>query len=143
LQNFTPVSALSGGALIGLSAVLLFWLIGRIAGISSIMSGLFTTQGYHRHWRIAFLVGLVAGAGLWRAMALAPLAVRQDYPMIWIVIGGLLVGIGTRLGSGCTSGHGICGIAMFSKRSIVATLVFMATGFVTVFLMRHLLQVAS
>jgi len=143
LQNFTPVSALSGGALIGLSAVLLFWLIGRIAGISSIMSGLFSTQGYHRHWRIAFLVGLVAGAGLWRAMALAPLAVRQDYPMIWIVIGGLLVGIGTRLGSGCTSGHGICGIAMFSKRSIVATLVFMATGFVTVFLMRHLLQGAS
>ena len=143
MQNFTPVSALSGGALIGLSAVLLFWLIGRIAGISSIMSGLFSTQGYHRHWRIAFLVGLVAGAGLWRAMALAPLAVRQDYPMIWIVIGGLLVGIGTRLGSGCTSGHGICGIAMFSKRSIVATLVFMATGFVTVFLMRHLLQGAS
>ena len=143
LQHFTPVSALLGGALIGLSAVLLLWLIGRVAGISSIMSGLFTTAGSHRHWRIAFLLGLMSGAALWNLMAADGLAFRQDYPPALIVVGGLLVGIGTRLGSGCTSGHGICGIAMFSKRSIAATLAFMSTGFLTVYVIRHVLQGVS
>jgi uncharacterized membrane protein YedE/YeeE len=143
LQHFTPISALLGGALIGISAVLLLWLIGRIAGISSIMSGLFTSSGSHRHWRIAFLLGLMAGTALWHVLLSDGVMFRENYSPFLIVIGGFLVGVGTRLGSGCTSGHGICGIAMFSRRSIVATLVFMITGFLTVYLIRHVVQGGS
>lgn len=143
MQHFTPISALLGGALIGISAVLLLWLIGRIAGISSIMSGLFTSSGSHRHWRIAFLLGLMAGTALWHVLLSDGVMFRENYSPFLIVIGGFLVGVGTRLGSGCTSGHGICGIAMFSRRSIVATLVFMITGFLTVYLIRHVLQGGS
>lgn len=140
MQHFTPISALLGGALIGTSAVLLLWLIGRIAGISSIMSGLFTSIGSHRHWRIAFLLGLLTGTALWRLLLSDGLVFRENYSPFLIVVGGFLVGIGTRLGSGCTSGHGICGLAMFSKRSMAATLIFMSTGFLTVYLIRHVLQ---
>ncbi len=143
MYNFTPLSSLLGGALIGLSAVMLLWLNGRIAGISSIMSGLFTTAGANRHWRIAFLSGLLIGTALSQALAGVVLMPRQDYPHWLIIGGGLLVGIGTRVGSGCTSGHGICGIALFSKRSIVATAIFMACGLATVFVLRHLLSVSS
>lgn len=107
------------------------------------MSGLLTTSGANRHWRIAFLAGLLVGAALSQAMAGDVLAPRQDYPHWLIVGGGLLVGIGTRVGSGCTSGHGICGIALFSKRSIVATAIFMACGLTTVFVLRHLLPLSS
>jgi uncharacterized protein len=143
LQNFTPFPALLGGALIGLSAVLLFRFNGRIAGISSIMSGLLTTAGSHRHWRIAFLAGLMLGAAIWQAVTPFALSFRQDYP-IWLIIGGgFLVGVGTRLGSGCTSGHGICGIALLSSRSIVATLTFMSTGLLTVFLLRHIFRITA
>lgn len=137
MQNFTPVSALLGGALIGLSAVLLLGISGRVAGISSIMSGLITTRGANRHWRIVFLLGLVLGPGLWQLFATTPPTLRQDYPLWLLVPGGFLVGLGTRIGSGCTSGHGICGIALFSKRSITATLIFMACGLLTVFVLRH------
>lgn len=143
LQNFTPVSALLGGALIGLSAVLLLGISGRVAGISSIMSGLITTQGSNRHWRIVFLIGLVIGTGLWQVFAAEPLLLRQGYPIWLIAVGGFLVGLGTRIGSGCTSGHGICGIALFSKRSITATLIFMACGLLTVFLLRHLFLISA
>lgn len=143
MHNFTPLSSLLGGALIGLSAVMLLWLNGRIAGISSIMSGLFTTAGANRHWRIAFLSGLLIGTALSQALAGVVLMPRQDYSNWLIIGGGLLVGIGTRVGSGCTSGHGICGIALFSKRSIVATAIFMACGLATVFVLRHLLSVSS
>lgn len=143
MYNFTPLSSLLGGALIGLSAVMLLWLNGRIAGISSIMSGLFTTAGANRHWRIAFLSGLLIGTALSQALAGVVLMPRQDYSNWLIIGGGLLVGIGTRVGSGCTSGHGICGIALFSKRSIVATAIFMACGLVTVFVLRQILSVSS
>jgi hypothetical protein len=143
LQNFTPVSALIGGALIGLSAFILLWFNGRIAGISSIMNGLFTTSGPNRHWRITFLLGLMLGAAVWQLLAPEAIALRQNYPTALIMAGGFLVGFGTRLGSGCTSGHGICGIALLSPRSIAATLTFMASGFLTVYLIRHVLQVAS
>lgn len=141
LENFTPVSALLGGALIGFSAFLLFWFNGRIAGISSIMSGLFTTQGANRHWRIAFLIGLMLGSAIWPFFATEAMPFRQNYPLALMIIGGFLVGFGTRLGSGCTSGHGICGIALLSPRSIAATITFMATGLITVYLIRHILHI--
>lgn len=143
MQNFTPFSALLGGALIGISAFLLFWFNGRIAGISSIMSGLFTTSGPNRHWRLSFLLGLMLGAGLWQLLTADTFSLRQDYPPALIILGGFLVGFGTRLGSGCTSGHGICGIALLSPRSIVATLIFMASGLLTVYLIRHVFQIAA
>ena len=138
MQNFTPVSALLGGALIGISALILFWFNGRIAGISSIMSGLLTTNGFNRHWRLAFLSGLLLGAAIWQGLYPEYINLRQDYPLALIMIGGFLVGMGTRIGSGCTSGHGICGIALLSRRSIFATLTFMSSGLLTVFLLRHI-----
>lgn len=131
------MTALLGGALIGISAFLLLWFNGRIAGISGIMSGLYTTSGANRHWRIAFLIGLMLGAFLWQRFG-TEISLRQNYPMPLIVAGGFLVGFGTRLGSGCTSGHGICGIALLSPRSIAATLTFMASGLATVYLIRHI-----
>ena len=143
MQNFTPLSALIGGALIGLSAVLLLWFNGRVAGISSIMSGLTTTSGANRNWRISFLLGLMLGAAIWQSILPASFSLRQDYPMTLIIFGGFLVGFGTRLGSGCTSGHGICGIAMLSARSIVATLIFMCSGMLTVYVLSHILQVTA
>ena len=132
------MASLIGGALIGLSAFLLLWFNGRIAGISSIMSGLFTTDGANRQWRISFLIGLLLGALLWQWLGSDVLNSRQNYPLPLIILGGFLVGFGTRIGSGCTSGHGICGIALFSPRSIVATLTFMACGLLTVYLIRHI-----
>ncbi|MGR8932288.1 MAG: YeeE/YedE family protein [Gammaproteobacteria bacterium] len=142
MQHFTPLSALIGGALIGLSAFLLFWLNGRIAGISTIMSGLYTTDGANRNWRLTFLIGLLLGAAIWPWIAHDTPSLRQDYPLPLIIVGGFLVGFGTRVGSGCTSGHGICGIALFSRRSIAATLIFMSTGLLTVYLIRHVVPIA-
>jgi uncharacterized protein len=137
MANFTPVSAAIGGALIGLSAVLLMLFTGRIAGISGIFAGLINPQTDDRSWRAAFIAGLVA----------APItAVLVGYPvpmpqmpgsLITVVVGGLLVGFGTRLGGGCTSGHGICGIARISPRSIAATCAFMAAAIVVVALTHH------
>ncbi len=143
LQHFTLVSALLGGGLIGLSAVLLLYFNGRIAGISSIMSGLATTTGSNRLWRISFLLGLMLGAAFWQAVSADQPVFRQHYPNLLIICGGFLVGFGTRLGSGCTSGHGICGLALLSRRSIFATLTFMLSGFLTVFLLRHVVQVTA
>jgi len=137
MANFTPVSAAIGGALIGLAAVLLMLFTGRVAGISGIFGGLINPQTDDRGWRAAFIAGLIV----------APLsAVFVGYPVpmpqmpgsfVTIVAGGLLVGFGTRLGSGCTSGHGICGIARVSPRSIAATCVFMAAAIAVVALTRH------
>jgi uncharacterized membrane protein YedE/YeeE len=137
LQNFTPVSALMGGALIGISTLILFRFNGRIAGISSIMSGLLTASGNNRHWRLAFLSGLLIGAALWQGLYPESISLRQNYPLDLILGGGFLVGFGTRIGSGCTSGHGICGMALLSRRSIFATLTFMGSGLLTVYLIRH------
>lgn len=137
MANFTPVSALIGGALIGLAAALLMLLSGRIAGISGILGGCIVPRASDRDWRLAFLLGLI-GAPVIGALAGYPLPLPQ-MPTSWAVIisGGLLVGFGTRLGSGCTSGHGVCGMARLSPRSIVATLVFMAVAIAVVFVVRH------
>lgn len=132
--EFSPVSALLGGLLIGLAATVLLWSLGRIAGLSGILNDALE-QSRERGWRIAFLLGLVAAAGFW--FALVDVAPRAGFPLPWLVAGGLLVGFGTRLGSGCTSGHGICGLARWSKRSLVAVAVFMTAGFITVYLLRH------
>ena len=139
MENFTPLSALLGGALIGASASVLWLFNGRIAGISGILGGLVTPAAGHVLWRLAFLLGMAAAPLLLLAFgtAIEPAKITSSRPLL--VTGGLLVGFGTRLGSGCTSGHGVCGMARLSPRSIVATLVFMAAGFVTVFIVRHLL----
>lgn len=132
--DFTPVSALLGGMLIGLAATVLYAGIGRIAGISGILNSAIEQRG-ERGWRVAFLLGLVAAAGLW--FAFAGIAPRSGFPLPWLLAAGLLVGFGTRLGGGCTSGHGICGLARWSKRSFAAVCVFMACGMATVFVLRH------
>jgi uncharacterized membrane protein YedE/YeeE len=135
---FTPLSAAIGGALIGLAAVLFALLNGRIAGVSGIVGGLLGSKPGDRAWRLAFVAGMV-GAPLLHALVAAAPAVRIDAEASTLVIAGLLVGIGTRYGAGCTSGHGVCGLSRLSPRSLVATLCFMLAGFATVFVMRHLL----
>ena len=139
MANFTPLSAAVGGALIGLSAVLLMLLTGRIAGISGIFSGLLNLRGEDKGWRIAFIAGLILApiiAGAIRYGMAAP-----ALPANWVIItaAGLLVGFGTRLGNGCTSGHGVCGVARLSPRSIAATALFMASGITVVFVVRNLI----
>ena len=137
IVNFTPVCALIGGAIIGLSAALLWWLTGRIAGISSILGQTFSTDEGELNWRLAFIGGLVV-AGL-ATKLFAPNAIHFELSAGYgqLVVGGLLVGIGTQVGSGCTSGHGVCGVSRVSVRSIVATLCFMATGMLAVFALRQ------
>jgi len=135
--HFTPWSALAGGMIIGIAAALFALLNGRIAGISGIVGGLFKVQTGDMGWRIAFVAGLVAAPLVWQLFhSLPTLQIDTGYGML--ALAGLAVGIGTRYGSGCTSGHGVCGISRMSPRSIVATLVFMGTGFITVYLVRHM-----
>ena len=137
MANFTPISAAIGGALIGLSAVLLMLFTGRIAGVAGITGGLFNPRSDDRGWRLAFVSGLIA-APLAAALIGRPVGIPQmPGSMIIIAIAGLLVGFGTRLGNGCTSGHGICGIARLSPRSIAATLVFMIAAMIVVTATRH------
>lgn len=138
IVNFTPFSAIIGGALIGLAAALLWWTVGRIAGVSNILGGVLIGPGDDSIWRIAFLAGLVvSGLG---AMLLIPEAVHFELKAGagQLVVAGLLVGFGTQMGSGCTSGHGVCGIGRLSIRSIVATLCFMGSGMLTAFVSAHL-----
>ncbi|RYZ37016.1 MAG: YeeE/YedE family protein [Myxococcaceae bacterium] len=130
---------LLGGALIGLSASLLLLFNARIAGISGIAGGLFDSVSGERGWRLAFLGGLVGGGLLLRFFWPGTLGAPQVPGPWWLVVAGLLVGVGTRLGNGCTSGHGVCGIARGSRRSLAATFTFMATGILTVFIVRHVL----
>ncbi|MBX9299210.1 YeeE/YedE family protein [Chromobacterium vaccinii] len=134
-SHFTPWSALAGGALIGLSAAWLILLNGRVAGISGIVGNLLAPGG-DKGWRLAFVAGLVLSPWLYRLFA-APPDIRLDDRWWLLIAAGLLVGYGSRLGSGCTSGHGVCGLARLSPRSLAATLVFMAAGFAAVWLMRH------
>nr|WP_312986743.1 YeeE/YedE family protein [Comamonas koreensis] len=138
LSAFTPLAALAGGALIGLAAVLLVLFNGRIAGISGIVAALLPPRPQPGAWRLAFVAGLLAAPWLYQLFAPLPAA---SSPAAWplLVLAGLLVGIGTRLGSGCTSGHGVCGLSRLSLRSLVATLCFMVSGFATVFVLRHVL----
>ena len=135
--HFTPWTALAGGALIGLAAALLWWLTGRIAGISGLVGGLLTLPG---DWplRLAFTTGLIAAPLLWQRFAPLP-SMEFSVSFAWMLAAGLVVGVGVKLGSGCTSGHGVCGLARLSPRSLAATLSFMATGFITVWLLRHVL----
>ena len=138
MENFTPYSALAGGALIGLAASALLLMNGRIAGISGILGGLLAPARGDIAWRLLFLAGLAGGALLYRIVGADGLVVRFDATYPVIVAGGLLVGFGTTIGGGCTSGHGVCGIARLSPRSLVATLTFLVTGVATVFVARHL-----
>ncbi|GMM68529.1 YeeE/YedE family protein [Alteromonas sp. MTD1] len=133
---FEPLAGLLGGLLIGLSVVLLLLTLGRIAGISGIAAGAITQKGTERFWRLAFLVGIVLSAVLYIVFTGA-LQVQTQMSSGYLVVAGLLVGFGTRLGSGCTSGHGVAGLSRLSKRSIVATLTFMAAAIITTNLIRH------
>lgn len=140
---FTPLQSLEGGLLIGLASATLILLIGRIAGISGILGTLMQRDAWAHYfgwgWRLAFMVGLIASPLVWQLFAPLPAIELPSNPRV-IVLAGLLVGFGSRLGSGCTSGHGVCGIARLSRRSIVATLTFMAFGAITVFVVRHVLN---
>ena len=137
MHNLTPVSGLLGGALIGLAAAMLMILTGRLAGISGILGGLFTPRPGDRAWRVAFIAGLIA-APLTAAFAGKPLpAPVMTSNIALITVAGLLVGFGTRMGNGCTSGHGVCGFARLSTRSITATIIFMVTAIATVAIARH------
>jgi uncharacterized membrane protein YedE/YeeE len=139
MENFTPVTGLLGGLLIGLAATLLLAGSGRIAGISGIAGGLLARVPGDNAWRILFLLGLVLGAGIYQLVTAAPLEVRIDVSAPLLITAGFLVGFGTRLGGGCTSGHGVCGIARFSARSVVATLIFISVAMATTFVLRQLL----
>jgi uncharacterized membrane protein YedE/YeeE len=136
--SFTPWASLAGGALIGLAAALFVLFNGRIAGISGILGGLLQWPKGDIAWRVAFLLGLIAAPVAYGLVAPLP-TVQVDAGTATLVVAGLLVGIGTRYGSGCTSGHGVCGLSRLSPRSLVATGAFMAAGFVTVFIVRHLI----
>ena len=136
MENFTPISAIMGGLLIGTGAMLTLWTNGRIAGISGILSGAMFPKQQGTLWRLLFIAGLLLGGAV-SAIASGGLEVITQASPLMTVIAGLLVGFGTRMGSGCTSGHGICGIARFSQRSFVATGTFMLAGFITVYLERH------
>jgi uncharacterized protein len=137
MANFTPISAAIGGALIGLSAVLLMLLNGRIAGVTGVFAGLIDPTGADRAWRATFIAGLIV-APLSAALVGFTLPMPQmPTSLIVVAAGGLLVGFGTRLSNGCTSGHGVCGIARLSPRSITATAIFMAAAIVVVALTRH------
>jgi uncharacterized protein len=136
--EFTPWPSLAGGMLIGLAAALFVLLQGRIAGISGVLGGALGAKAGDRGWRWAFVAGLVAAPLAW-ALAVSPIAPRIEAGTGTLIAAGLLVGAGTRFASGCTSGHGVCGLARGSLRSLVATLSFMGAGFATVFVVRHLL----
>ena len=136
--NFTPWTALAGGLLIGLAAAVFVLFNGRIAGISGILGGLLRPHPGDVGWRVAFLAGLMAAPVLYGLVAALP-QVTVDAGEGTLVAAGLLVGVGTRYGAGCTSGHGVCGISRMSPRSLVATATFMFAGFVTVYIVRHAL----
>ena len=139
MENFTPVSGLIGGLLIGLAAALLLLLNGRLSGISGIVGGLLAPKSSDASWRVVFVAGLLLGAFIYVLATGDAMLVRMQASLPVLVVAGLLVGFGTRLGSGCTSGHGVCGIARLSRRSIVATSVFFGVAMLTVFLTRHAL----
>ena len=136
--HFTPWAALAGGILLGLASALFVLLNGRILGISGIVGGLLRPRAGDMGWRLAFVLGMLVAPGLYW-LVVGPTQPRIDANWGMVVIAGLLVGVGTRYGSGCTSGHGVCGLSRMSPRSLVATMAFMGAGFVTVFLIRHAL----
>lgn len=142
MDNFTPVPALLGGILIGAASVWLLAANGRIAGVSGILHGLVARVPGDTLWRAWFIAGLLAAGFVWHALGLAP-APRAGFGVGWAIAAGLLVGFGTRMGAGCTSGHGVCGLGRLSVRSLVAVVTFMLTGGIAVYVVRHALGVAS
>jgi uncharacterized protein len=137
-MHFSPYSSLIGGLIIGLAASLFLLLNGRIAGISGILGGLLQSPKSNATWRIAFLAGLVLAPMVYQLFTALP-QISIDASTALLIIAGLLVGLGTQYGAGCTSGHGVCGLSRLSPRSLVATLSFMAAGFAMVFVLRHLI----
>lgn len=139
--NFTPWSALAGGILLGLAAALFILVNGRVLGISGILGGLLPPRAGDAAWRVAFVLGMLAAPWVYGLLAPAGFvqAPRIDAGFASIIAAGLLVGVGTRYGSGCTSGHGVCGLSRLSPRSLVATLAFMGAGFAMVLFVRHIL----
>ena len=139
--NFTPWASLSGGLLLGVASALFILVNGRVLGISGILGGLLAPKQGDVGWRIAFVLGMMTAPLVYGLLAPAGFAQapRIDAGFVTIVGAGLLVGVGTRYGSGCTSGHGVCGLSRLSSRSLVATLAFMGAGFVMVFVVRHVL----
>jgi len=139
--HFTPWSSLSGGIILGVASALFILINGRVLGISGILGGLLPPKAGDTFWRLAFLAGMFASPWVFNTLAPAEFITTPqiDADLVMLVIAGLLVGIGTRYGSGCTSGHGVCGLSRMSPRSLVATLSFMAAGFLTVYVVRHLI----
>ena len=139
MTEFTPIASLSGGVLIGLATVLLMALHGRIAGMTGILTGLLPPLANDWGWRAAFLAGAIMAPALLVSASAGSVDFVNPVPTPWLVVGGLIVGVGAYLGSGCTSGHGVCGMARLSPRSIAATITFMTTAIITVYLVRHVL----
>lgn len=133
----TWMSALAGGVLIGVAATLLLWLTGRIAGISGIVGGVVMPRSGDVAWRAAFLLGLIGAGAAWLWWVPGAFTPRLGFPPLLLVIAGVLVGFGTRMGNGCTSGHGVCGLGRLSPRSLAAVLTFMVTAIVTTYVVRH------
>ena len=138
-QSFTPWASLAGGILIGAAASLLILFNGRIAGISGIIGGLFHPRKNDINWRVAFIAGLVGAPLIYRIFTELP-AIQIDADNGILIAAGLIVGVGTRYGSGCTSGHGVCGLSRLSPRSLVATITFMAAGFASTYVVHHLIN---
>ena len=139
MDHFTPLASLIGGMLIGLSASMLLLFNGKIAGISGIIAGTLSPAKNDTLWRIVFVTGLLVGGFLLRLLSPQTFVIGITRSWSALVVAGLLVGFGTRLGNGCTSGHGVCGLSRFSQRSLLATVTFIATGALTVYIINHLL----
>jgi hypothetical protein len=137
MTEFTPFLSLIGGVMIGIAATMFLALNGRMVGISGIVGGLYNSVRGDRSWRLTFLIGLLTAPLVYMVFEGGPPDVVIPGPLPFVILGGLLVGFGTRMGSGCTSGHGVCGIARVSNRSITATATFMATGILTVYIIQH------
>lgn len=135
-QSFTPFSALAGGMFIGLAVAILLMITGRIAGISGIVGGVISLHKGDIAWRLTFIGGLLLAPWLWQVFEELPV-MHIETSHAWLALAGLAVGVGTRYGSGCTSGHGVCGLSRLSPRSIIATLLFMTTGMIVVYVVRH------
>lgn len=140
MENFTPYLSLAGGVLIGISASILMYLNGRIAGISGIVAGVFNAASIaEKAWRLAFVIGLVIGGAIYMHFFPITIAPRELMSTKLLIVGGLVIGFGTAMGSGCTSGHGICGVSRFSLRSLVATATFLLSGIVTVYVFKQII----
>lgn len=142
MTSFTPLEALSGGLLIGCAAVLLLWLNGRIAGVTGMITGLLVKPGTAPGWRMLFLIGLVAGSALYAGLGYET-PVREHFPIPLLILAGMLTGYGTAQANGCTSGHGVCGMARLSVRSLVATATFLCVALATTYVLRHVAGVGA